>query len=193
MLQELYGCCESYLALQDALFSRQQHEGETLLEFSFALMSLMAFVKQCALTDVLNAEVLLGDQFTEHVLDGALHHELKQFVRRCEAIRWEHKGLPAGVRGRSNSVPAIFGIQYGLQSHSQVVADAHQESELKELREMIRLQQEQLNQLIQSITCLQSFHQCSCSLHQGTIICLCCQQPGHMARECDGVGVPPCT
>ncbi|KAK0137080.1 hypothetical protein N1851_026725 [Merluccius polli] len=41
ILQELYGCSESYVALQEAFFSRKQHEGETLLEFSLALMSLM--------------------------------------------------------------------------------------------------------------------------------------------------------
>lgn len=203
VLQELYGCCESYVALQEAFFSRRQQDGETLVEFSLALMNLMASVKQRAPIDVPNAEVLLRDQFTEHVLDGALRRELKQFVRRRptatllevrgEAIRWEREGLPAVVRGRSNSVPAVFGIQYGVQSHSQVVADIPQGSELKELREMMKRQQEQLNQLTQSITNLQSSHQRSRSLHRGPIICLRCQQPGHMARECDGVRVPPRT
>lgn len=203
VLQELYGCCESYVALQAAFFSRRQQDGETLLEFSLALVSLMASVKQRAPIEMPNAEVLLRDQFTEHVLDGALRRELKQFVRRQptatllevrgEAIRWEREGLPGGVRGRSHSVPSAFGIQYGVQGGFQGVADAAQGSELKEMREMLKLQQEQLNQLTQSITRLQSSHQRSHSWHRGPIICLRCQQPGHMARECDGVRVPPRT
>lgn len=203
VLQELYGCCESYVALQQAFFSRWQQEGETLLEFSLALMSLMAAVKQRAPTDVPNAEVLLRDQFAEHVLDGALRRELKQFVRRQptatllevrgEAIRWEREGSPAGVRGRSNSVPAVFGVQYGIQSRSPGVTNEHQGSELKELREMMVRQQEQLNQLTQSITQLQGSNQRSRSMHRGPIICRRCQQPGHLAWQCEGVRVPPTT
>ena len=75
-------CAESYVALQEAFFSRRQHEGETLLEFSLALMGLMTSVKQRAPSGIPNAEVLLRDQFVEHVLDGPLRRELKQFVRR---------------------------------------------------------------------------------------------------------------
>ncbi len=121
VLQELYGCAESYVALQEAFFSRWQHEGETLLEFSLALMGLMASVKQRAPSGIPNAEVLLRDQFVEHVLDGSLRRELKQFVRqqptatlleaRSEAIRWEREGLPGGARGRSHSVPSVFSAQ----------------------------------------------------------------------------------
>lgn len=40
-------------------------------------MGLMASVKQCAPGGIPNAEVLLHDQFVEHVLDGSLHRELK--------------------------------------------------------------------------------------------------------------------
>lgn len=48
VLKELYGCSDSYVALQEAFFFRRQQEGETLREFSLALMSLMAAVKQQA-------------------------------------------------------------------------------------------------------------------------------------------------
>lgn len=41
VLQDLYGCSQSYIALQEKFFSRKQHEGETLQEFSHVLMSLM--------------------------------------------------------------------------------------------------------------------------------------------------------
>lgn len=81
-LHELYGCSLSYVALQEAFFSRRQREGETLLEFSLSLMGLREKVKQQSSTAMLNAEVLLRDQFVEFVLYPALRRELKQLVRR---------------------------------------------------------------------------------------------------------------
>lgn len=96
-------------------------------------MGLMALVKQRAPSEMPNTEILLRDQFVEHVLDGALRRELKQFVRRQpnanmlevrgEAIRWVREGLPGGVRGRSNSVPSVFGTQYVVHSGPQRLAN----------------------------------------------------------------------
>ncbi|KAG1952466.1 hypothetical protein F2P79_010360 [Pimephales promelas] len=200
ILQELYGCCESYVSLQEAFFSRRQREGETLQEFSLALMSLMTSVKQRAPGDIPNADVLLRDQFIEHVLDGALRRELKQYARRqpaatllevrAEAIRWEREGLPGGARGRSHSVPSALGFQFGVQSDPRSVSNSLHQSELSEMREMLRLQQDQLNQLTQSIGRLQSSSQRGRSTYSGPIICRRCQKPGHFARECEGERVP---
>lgn len=82
ILTELCGCVQSYITLQQSFFSQKQQEGETLLEFSLALIALMECVKQSAPDALPNAEILLHDQFVEHVLDGALRRELKQFIRR---------------------------------------------------------------------------------------------------------------
>lgn len=201
VLQELYGCSDSYVVLQDAFFARRQQEGETLQEFSLALMSLMASVKRRAPSDLINAEVLLRDQFVEHVIDGALRRELKQFVRRqptadlfevrAEAIRWEREGLPAGFRGRSHSVPCVLGFQCGVKSEQPSVIKPPQNSELSEMREMLKLQQEQLNKLTQSISQLQNVHLPRRAPQRGPVICRRCQQPGHFARECDRLPMVP--
>ena len=200
ILQELYGCSESYVALQEAFFSRKQHEGETLLEFSLALMSLMGRVKQRAPAGMLNAEGPLRDQFVEQVLDSTLRRELKQFVRsqptatmldvRGEAIRWEREGLPSSFRGRSNSVPSISGIQYGVQGAHSIASVPHP-SEMSEMKEMFRQQQEQLNQLTQTLARMQRPHARSHPAPRGPLVCNRCQRPGHFARECDGVRVSP--
>lgn len=160
VLQELYGSSESYVSLQEAFFSRRQQEGETLQEFSLALMNLMASVKQRAPHGTHNSEVLLRDQFVENVIDGSLRRELKQLVRRqpaasllevrAEAIRWEREGMPGGARGRSHSVPSVLGLQCGVQSAIPGVI-LPQTGELLELKEMLKLQQEQLNRLTESL------------------------------------------
>ncbi len=203
-LKELYGCSKSYVALQEAFFSRRQHDGETLLEFSLALMSLLEQVKQQSPTVMSNAETLLRDQFVEHVVDSTLRRELKQLVRRQpsatllkvrrEAIRWEQEGMLGGARGRSHSLPSAHGFQYGVQGVHPGVCDSPQRSEVGELREMLKLQQQQLTQLTQNVARLQDPFQRSRSqsrpFRNGSVICRRCQKPGHFARECNGERVP---
>lgn len=202
ILKELYGCSEPYVALQEAFFSRKQHKGEMLLEFSLALMSLMDRVKQRAPTAVPNSEDLLRDQFVEQVMDGTFRQELKQFVRRQptatlldvrgEAIRWEREGLPSAVRGHSKSVPSISGIQYGVQG-AHPVACVPLSSEMHQMKEMLRQQQEQLIQLTQTIALMQRPPTHSHAVQRGPVICRRCRRPGHFARECDGVRASPCS
>ncbi len=147
-MKELYGCFQSYIALQEAFFSRRQQEGETLLEFSLALMGLLEKVKPQSPNDMPNADILLRDQFVEYVLDSTLRRELKQLVRRQptvtllelrkDAIRWELEGRPGGVRSRSHSVPLAHGFQYGVQGGASSSGDSSQQSEVSELREMLK-------------------------------------------------------
>lgn len=196
ILDELYGCSESYVAVQQAFFSRGQQEGETLQEFSLALMGLMEKVKRCAPADMPHAGALLRDQFVEHILNSSLRRELKQLVRRqpgctllevrAEAIRWEREGLPGGVRGRSQSVPSVYGVQYGVHGAPQAIVSPTSVSEMSEMREMLKRQQEQLDQLVGSIAQLQSSNQYRRPPRPGPLICRRCNQPGHFAHECDG-------
>lgn len=204
ILQDLYGCVESYVALQEAFFSRRQQEGESLLEYSLALMALMEKVQNRAPNNMTNAATLLRDQFVEQLLDGALRRELKQYIRntptatlldvRGEAMRWEREGLPPVVRGRSHSVPSAFGIQYAVQGGYQRTVNTSQGSEVQEMKEMLRRQQEQLDRLTHSITRLEGSNnprQRNRSPRFGPIICRRCQQPGHISRDCDGQRAPP--
>lgn len=196
ILRELYGCTESYVTLQHAFFSRKQQEEETLLQFSLALMALMEPVKQNAPDGLLNADILLRDQFVEHVLDSALRRELKQYVRghptatlldvRGEAIRWERQGFPGGARERSHSLPSTYGLQYRVYGGSRLTPPTAACSEFSELRELLKQQQEQINQLTQCIASLQTSLPQVRHPRPGSVVCHRCQQPGHFARECDG-------
>ena len=194
ILRDLYGCSQSYVALQEAFFCRKQQDGETLQEFSLALMSLMERVKQCAPASMSNGEVLLRDQFIEHVLDSSLRRELKQLRRRHptatllevreEAMRWEREGMPGGARGRSHSVPSAYGFQQAVSSARSSATNSPQFSEFTELKELLKTQQEQLNQLTQTVALLHGAQWPSHPPSGGPVICRRCQQPGHFAQEC---------
>lgn len=198
ILRELYGCSQPYVTLQQAFFSRRQQEGETLQEFSLALMALMEQVKQCTTGGVPNAAVLLRDQFVEHVLDGALRRDLKRFVRsrptatlldiRAEALRWEREGLPVGPRERSFSLPSICGLQYEVRGNTRPSPLATGPG-LNEVMELLKGQQEQLNLLTQTVASLQVSRPDG-RPPRSSIICRRCNRPGHYARECDGERAP---
>lgn len=193
ILKELYGCQESYITLQQEFFARRQLEGESLQEFSLALMTLMERVKHQAPDGMPNAEVLLRDQFTEHVLDGSLRRELKQLIRRqatitlmelrTEAMRWEREGQPGGSRGRSYSLPSTCSLQCRVPGKIQnAVQDEQSGPTLSELMTLLKQQQEQLNTLTQTVVSLQKPRADSPSVP--LVICRRCQEPGHYARDC---------
>lgn len=191
ILQELYGCSKSYVALQENFFSRKQLEGETLQEYSHALFCLMEKVTKSAPGIVQNAPILLRDQFVEHVLDPSLRRELKRLVRlhpgytlldvRREAIRREQEGQPSDARGRSQSVPSFCAVQYSQARGSEGFSNRPQDG-LAEIKELLVKQQEQINLLTQNMLQLQNrppnFNR------GGPLICRQCQQPGHIARNC---------
>lgn len=91
-------------------------------------------------------------------------------------------GNAGGVRGRSLSVPEAHGFQYEVQGGDS----SPKNSEMRELREMLKLQQEQLNQLTQSFARLQGPNSRTQPFRGGPVICRRCQKPGHFARECEG-------
>lgn len=151
----------------------------------------MSAIKQSAPSEMPNADVLLRDQFIENVLDGSVRRELKQLVRRqptvslldgrTEAIRWEREGTPGGARGRSHSVPSMTGLQCAAQTATTMV-NSPMTSELQEVKQMLKLQQEQLNRLSETLVQLQTNPQRG--HHPGPIFCRRCQRPGHSAHNC---------
>ena len=192
ILQELYGCAQSYVALQDKFFSRKQLDGESLQEYSHALFALMEKVVKNAPNTMPNSDILLRGQFIENVNDCTLCRELRQVVRRhpeyslldvrAEAIRWEREGRPNDMRARSSSLPC--GNQYQVQGNTLGGSSPSHDSEMAELREMMRQQQEQLNQLSQTVLALQNPRRQPPPHRNGPVICRRCERPGHFARNC---------
>lgn len=77
ILLEMYGCSQSLVGLQKQFFQRRQLEGESLREYSHALMVLMEAMKCKNLTGICNPDHTLRDQFIEQMLDNTLRRELK--------------------------------------------------------------------------------------------------------------------
>lgn len=202
ILKDLYGCSTSYVALQEQFFSRKQLDGESLQEYSHALLSLMDKVKQTSPESVPQSDLLLRDQFVEHVIDSDLRRELKRLVRqtpglsmlevRAAAIRWEQEGRPSDVtRGRSYSVPSLCAMQTSRGQYIPSSPVNPASSEMAELRAMLLTQQEQINLLTQSLTALQGPVRHVRPSRPAPVICRRCQKPGHYARECDNERVVP--
>lgn len=204
ILTETYGCSQSFVSLQKQFFQRKQKEGESIREFSHALLSLMEAIKRRNPTGILNSDALVRDQLIEHVRDGLLRRELKRSVRlnpevsflsiRSEAIRWAEDGERACVpRARA----------YSCDFQAQVVSECHVDShtvtvkpsdELSELKECLRKQQTQLDAILQQLS--SSSHPPAMQIRgpsgpprrsyrfqpDGRPICMRCDQPGHIAR-----------
>ncbi len=150
-----------------------------------------------------SADILLRDQFVDYVLDSTLRCELKQLVRRKptvtllevhkDAIRWELEGRPGGGgggRSRSHSVPLAHGFQYGVQGGASSSGDSSQRSEMSELREMLKIQQEQFTQLAKNVALLHESPRGTHVIRNDSVVCRRCQKRGHFASECDGERVP---
>lgn len=164
-------------------------------------MGLLVRAKQQSLNAMLNVELLLRNQFVEHVPDSALPFKVKQLVYHqttatllevcCEVVRWECKDTPGGVRGRSHSVPLAHVFECSVQEGALSGVDhSPQCSEISELREMLKLQQ-QLTQLTQSVAQLRNQPCCVQPFRRGSVLCRSCQNPGHFAGKCDREHVDP--
>lgn len=200
ILKELYGCPKSYISLQQEFFSRRQLEGESLQEFSHALCCLMEKVVSSSPTEVNNSDVLLRDHFIEHVNSAGLRRELKRLIRndpdlslldvRREAIRWEREGGSAGM-GSGHTMSAFCSTQTSsLQPQFQCSPATGTSSQLAALTALVQKQQEQLDQITQTLAAMQR-PTASQPGHRSSVVCRRCQRPGHYARDCENERVRP--
>lgn len=195
ILLSQYGCPMSFIAVKEAFYARRQQEGESLREFSHALFSLMdKMIQSCPERRIPEAARLLSDQFVEGVRDGNLSRELKRIVRehpdydlhtlRDEGLRWEREGR-VGVepgRFRTYSVPAVYSIQHTGQTKGPRDTIG---SELAEVKEMLKRQQAQIDQLTHELRVAHTSSKSRFTQRGRQVICRRCQKPGHFAKDCD--------
>lgn len=113
ILIENYSCTQSYVAAQLKLFQRSQREGDALRDYSHAIKSLMNVAIRKMPGGIANSDVILRNQYIEHVLDDMLRRELKRVIQdpaisfvdlRGIAIRWAEASKQGGsIRSRTYS------------------------------------------------------------------------------------------
>lgn len=201
VLRELYGCSQSYISLQRWFFNRRQQEGESLLEYSHALLGIMERIEKSKGGVSGISKMTLRDQFCDGVRDPALSRALKVMARqhpdwswlelRREAVRWVTEGENQAVQLRSKYKTPVSNEMQG-----EVVCGATTvESDIAELKALLAAQQTQLDLVVKS---MQSFRNPGVTplrpsrfkrTLDGKPICFKCDKPGHLARACpDNLG-----
>lgn len=204
VLREIYGCSHSHISLQRRFFNRKQQEGESLLDYSHALMTLMdQIVKSNELAQV-KSQRDLRDQFCDGVRDLNLGVRLRDQVRshpnwtirdvRREAVQWM-----AQCEGRSFTQKQSDSLYSSNEAHVKVLGEPKSvnQSEYSELRALIEAQQSQLDSLVKALSPLNTGVNVPASLPtfrskkkaESELRCFRCDQLGHIARYCLA---PPC-
>lgn len=200
ILKEVYGSSSSFVSLQRQFFDRKQKDGESLKEFSHSLWALIEEIKRAYPNRLIDPDILVRDQFVEHVRDVSLRRELKSIVRqnpavdfialRHEAIRWMEEGERSSGQNRAGLYHC--GVDINVEGVCHAVG-AGKGTEVSVLQEQLNQQQLQINKILQSLSKIESvLSQSTARPHnpnfqftpEGQPICLRCRKPGHVLRQC---------
>nr|XP_034337918.1 uncharacterized protein LOC117692829 [Crassostrea gigas] len=88
ILSETFGDKEGITVLQRNFFERKQMEGESLREYSYALMNLIKKITTKNTDIIPNPDLTLCEQFAQNVNDISLRRELKRLIRQQPDIHF---------------------------------------------------------------------------------------------------------
>ncbi len=190
--------------LQD-FYSRKQKEGEDVRDFSHALAQALGRISKRAPGAVGNEKIMLRDQFVEGIRDPALRRELRQYVRekpessmvevREEAYLWGWEEQSGRIRTPKSRSGTCGSFSESAQC-AEMKAMGHNSVTLSQVMDVVTEQGRQILELTQAVKGLLTPQQGVGGLRanntraqlrfteDGQPICLKCQEPGHIARNC---------
>ena len=204
ILKEIYGQPQSLTKLQKQFFDRRQREGESVREYSHALMAIMEEINHCNVREAWCGDFALRDQFAENVYDVSLRRELKKNIRqqptisffelRKEALQWGEEA-ECGVERRRRVVGTCEKVEATPVEVGVVTAavEAKPDPMLAKVLELLQKQQSQIDDLSQKLTTtMQTAGSKRTDTRKwqprydasGQPICFKCQKSGHIARFC---------
>lgn len=192
VLKDVYGCMHSRISLQRRFFNRKQFEGESLIDYSHALMDLMDQIIKNDAQAASHSSKDLRDQFCDGVREQALRMRLRDLIHvnpewtirdvRGEATRWMAQYENQSSKYKSNN-PVLNEMSASCES------SISRSSEYGELVSLLKAQQAQLELVMKALTPqtlppprIRNFRPRRTA--DGKPICFRCEQSGHIARNC---------
>ena len=194
IIQRVFGDSESLSALQEKFFRRVQKEGETLLEYSLALMQLFDKIQKCVGGGSLsrrgdtNADRTLKDKFTEGVRDDHLRRELRRLLMDDERLPFwmfrdraiKYMGSEIEIEDSKNSKSTKSKAQVVNQQVTEVTGACN-----SQFMDMLKSQQEQISKLTSVIEGMKTAKTKPGFFKKKVDrVCYLCNEPGHIVRNC---------
>lgn len=154
----MHGCLHSHVSLQRRLFNRKQLEGESLLDYSHALMDLMEQIIKTGEQACAKSQKDLHDQFCNVVRDHYLHLRLQDhlLLNPPWSIRDARKeAVQRMTQCESQSFKQKYSQPHPVSSEGQAQVSgettATNQSEYAKLRSLIKAHRSQLELLMKAL------------------------------------------
>eukprot|EP00745_Piridium_sociabile_P017396 TRINITY_DN26159_c0_g1_i6.p1 TRINITY_DN26159_c0_g1~~TRINITY_DN26159_c0_g1_i6.p1 ORF type:complete len:315 (+),score=61.82 TRINITY_DN26159_c0_g1_i6:69-947(+) len=185
ILKNIFGDSRPMANLMGQFHGRQQHPGQSVLEFAQGLKTLSGQINSRTANSI--SEDALRDRFIEGLAPAPLKRELRRQVRegedvtfnmvKDEALRWMREEDDP----QEDSFPAV---QQHMLTHNPLPEVLELRSEMASLKEAVKVMQSSLTSLLERPPPDREPTSSHPPTSRADIRCFYCDKPGHMTRVC---------
>jgi hypothetical protein len=144
LLKDIYGIKKTWFELEVEYYARNQHDGETLMQYSHELMTILFLLQKKSSEPKKDSDKMLKQKFADGVLDPDLQQELKRLNRENSSLKfYELRQLAIDWRNNRQSQAAkidalmetvslqqqqIDVMNLGMQNQSKKVAEVAEQT-----------------------------------------------------------------